>query len=71
MRDKQHFLNMLDRNPSAQVGFALAAAAVYAARYGVCEAKHHNTKEWKEIAHALKAKYGESLSVDEVRAEMH
>ena len=70
MRNKQHYLDMLDNNPNASVGFSLAAAGVYAARYGVCEAEHHATEEWKAIARALKSKYGENLTVDEVRAEI-
>jgi hypothetical protein len=70
MRDKQHYLDLLDKNPNASVGFSLAAAAVYAARYGICEAEHHGTEEWRGIARALKSKYGENLTVDEVRAEI-
>lgn len=69
-RDKQHYLNMLEQNPNAQVGFTLAAAAVYAARYGVCEPADHGSEEWREIARDLKARYGETLDPDEVRAEM-
>lgn len=70
MRDARHYTRLLDQNPSASVGFTLAAAAVYAARYGKCEADDHSTDEWREIARNLKADYGETLSADEVRAEM-
>lgn len=70
MRDKQHYLRLLDQNPSAQVGFSLAASAVYAARYGSCEAADHGTNEWSDIARDLKSRYGENLDADEVRAEM-
>jgi hypothetical protein len=70
MRDAQHYSGLLDQNPSAQVGFSLAASAVYAARYGSCEAADHGTDEWGQIARDLKSRYGESLSADEVRAEM-
>jgi len=70
MRDKQHYLNLLDQNPDAQVGFTLAAAAVYAARYGSCDPADHGTNEWREIARDLKSRYGESLDGDQVRAEM-
>lgn len=70
MRDARHYYRLLDQNPSAQVGFTLAAAAVYAARYGFCEAEQHSTEEWKRIARNLKADYGETLTTDEVRAEM-
>ena len=37
MRNARHYRSLLDRNPNAGVGFSLAAAAVYAARFGVCE----------------------------------
>lgn len=70
MRDKQHYLRLLDQNPSASVGFALAASAVYAARYGSCEAPDHGTEEWREIARDLKSRYGENLDTDQVRSEM-
>lgn len=70
MRDKQHYLNMFERNPHASIGFTLAAAAVYAARYGVCEPENHSTEEWKQIARDLKENYGETLTRDEVLFEM-
>lgn len=70
MRDARHYYRLLDQNPSASVGFTLAAAAVYAARYGVCEPAQHGTDEWRQIALKLKSDYGENLSTDEVRAEM-
>jgi len=70
MRDKQHYLNMFDRNPNASIRFTLAAAAVYAARYGVCEPDNHSTEEWKQIARDLKVGYGETLTRDEVLFEM-
>lgn len=70
MRDAAHYIRLLDQNPSAQVGFSLAAAAVYAARYGACEASDHGTDEWREIARDLKSRYGENLGADQVRTEM-
>lgn len=70
MRDKKHYLRLLAQNPNAGVGFALAAAAVFAARHGTCEPADHYTNEWKTIARKLKAKYGENLTTDEVRVEM-
>lgn len=70
MRDANHYRRLLDENPNAQVGFTLAASAVYAARYGSCEAADHGTDEWREIARDLKARYGENLDADEVRSEM-
>ncbi len=70
MRDAKHYRNLLKSNPSASVGFTLAASAVYAARFGICEAEHHSTDEWKTIARQLKADYGDQLTADEVRSEM-
>jgi hypothetical protein len=69
-RTANHYRDLLARNPSASIGFTLAASAVYAARYGVCEADHHATPEWHEIASAVKARYGENLTVAEVIAAM-
>lgn len=70
MRDKKHFLRLLNDNPNASVGFSLAAAAIFAARNGTCEPNDHSTTEWKAIARRLRATYGENLAVDEVLAEM-
>lgn len=70
MRTATHYRNLLDRNPSAGVGFSLAAAAVYAARFGFCEAEQHGTDEFQDIARDLRARYGENLTTDEVRREM-
>lgn len=70
MRTSQHYRRMLEQNPSTGVGFTLAAAMVYAARYGVCEPADHGTEEWKTIARRLKSEYGENLTTDEVTAEM-
>jgi len=70
MRNEQHYRRMLEQNPNAGVGFTLAAAMVYAARYGVCEPADHGTEEWKTIARYLKSKYGENLTVDECSTEM-
>lgn len=70
MRNEQHCRRMLEQNTNAGVGFTLAAAMVYAARYGSCEPADHGTDEWKNIARDLKSKYGENLTVDECSAEM-
>jgi hypothetical protein len=70
MRDATHYRNLIARNPNASVGFTLAASAVYAARYGICEAAHHGTEEWRTIARELKAQWGETLSTSDVLAEM-
>lgn len=62
---------MLSENPSAAVGFTLAADMVFAARHDVINrADDHGTDEWRTIARNLKSRYGESLSVDEVHHEM-
>lgn len=71
MRTEQHYRQMITQNPSASFGFTIAAAMVYSARYGVCEAEHHATDEWKDIARRLKSKYGEELTGEEVSEEMN
>jgi len=70
MRNEQHYRNMLTQNPNASIGFTLAAAMVYAARYGACDPEQHSTEEWKTIARRLKSEYGETLDPDQVSAEM-
>lgn len=70
MRNEQHYRRMLEQNQNASIGFTLAAAMVYAARYGVCESEHHGTDEFKNIARRLKSEYGENLTVDDVSSEM-
>jgi hypothetical protein len=70
VRDANHYYKLLDQNPNAGVGFTLAASAVYAARYGSCEAADHGTEEWRTIARDLRSRYGETLDADEVRREM-
>ena len=70
MRNEQHYRHMLEKNSNASVGFSLAAAMVYAARYGSCEPADHGTDEWAEIARRLKNTYGENLTVSECSNEM-
>lgn len=70
MRNKQHYMNLLESNPNSSVGFTLAASAVYSSRFGICESEHHASDDWRSIARDLKDLYGENLSVDQVRAEM-
>jgi hypothetical protein len=70
MRNEQHYRNMLAQNPNTSVGFILAAAMVYAARYGAWDREHHSTEEWKNIARKFKSEYGETLDTDQVSVEM-
>ena len=70
MKTANHYRRLLAQNPSAQVGFSLAAAAIYASRYGSCEAEDHGTEDFRDISRDLKSRYGESLSIEEARAEM-
>jgi hypothetical protein len=74
MRTKKHYENMLTQNPNISIGFSLAAQAVYAAKYGNYpgpnESDGTNIAEWKTIARELKSKYGENLTVEQVREEM-
>jgi hypothetical protein len=70
MRNEQHYRNMIEQNPNTSIGYSLAASMVYAARYGSCDAEHRATEEWKSIARRLKSEYGETVSPDDVSAEM-
>jgi len=71
MRTLTHYQKILSGNPDTTIGFTLAADMIYAARHGMIKrSEAHGSDEWKTIARNLKARYGESLSVDEVRSEM-
>lgn len=70
MRDEQHYRRMLAGNPGASIGFTLAAAMVYAARYGCVEAGAHSTEQFRLIALRLRSRYGEYLSNQQAALEM-
>jgi hypothetical protein len=61
-RDTEHYRAMMRGNPAAQIGFRLAARAIYAARHGACEDIDCASDEWSEIARDLKTNLGESCS---------
>lgn len=65
MRNAAHYRRMMMENPDTSVGVSLAAAAVYATRYGVCEASDR-TDEYREIVRALKRAYGETMDAQTV-----
>ena len=66
-----HYEELLTSNPRTTIGFTLAADIIYAARNGAIKrSEARGGDEWRTIALNLKRKYGESLSVDEVRSEM-
>jgi hypothetical protein len=69
MRDAAHYRRMMMENPDASVGVSLAAAAVYASRYGVCEASDRND-EYRDIVRSLKRAYGETLDAPTVLEAM-
>jgi hypothetical protein len=70
VRTKKHYEDMLALNPTTAIGFALAADMVYAARHDIINrSEAHSGAEWRNIARTLKQKYGESLTVSEVRQE--
>ena len=71
MRTEQHYRDMIAHNPNAAIGIELAASAVYAARYGMCEPEQRATEEWKDIARRLKNYYGETLDAEHLAAEMN
>ncbi len=71
MRTRKHYEKMLLANPATTIGFTLAADMVYAGRHDViARAEAHGSDEWRGIARNLKSRYGESLSVDQVRHEI-
>jgi hypothetical protein len=71
MRTKKHYEDMLRKNPNTSIGVTLAADMVYAARHGgsIKRGDDHRGDDWKNIARLLKQKYGENLTVDQVRLE--
>ncbi len=70
MRTKKHYEDLLNRNPNASIGFTLAAQAVFASRHNAFTADDNGSDEWRTIARNLKSRYGENLTVDQVRHEM-
>jgi len=68
--DAAHYRELINSDINASLGCPLAAAAVYAARFGACGAAEHYTNEWREIARDLKARYGENLNAGDVLREM-
>jgi hypothetical protein len=70
MRDAAHYRRMMTDNPHASVGVSLAAAAVYASRYGVCEAEDRDSAAYRRVYRDLANRYGEALSASEVLREM-
>lgn len=72
MRNKKHYENLLNQNPNASVGFPLAAQAVYAAKNGLFYQNDDdfNDATYRTICRSLKSKYGENLTVEQVREEM-
>lgn len=72
MRTKKHYENLLNQNPNATIGFSLAAQAVYAAKNGIFDPNDDDFDDtaYRMICRALKSKYGENLTADEVREEM-
>lgn len=69
-RDAAHYRKMLSENPDTTVEVSRAAAAVYAARYGVCEAEDRDSAAYRQMCRELKQRYGEYLSASDVLAEM-
>ncbi len=71
MRTKKHYEKMLSENPNTTIGWTLAADMVFAARHDVINrAEAHGGDEWRTIARNLKSRYGENLTVNQVRHEM-
>jgi len=62
MRDAAHYRQLMTQSEDGQVGYALAAAAVYATLTGSCEASHHATPMFRRVARAIRSGWGESLT---------
>jgi len=67
MRDRAHYFEMLTRNQGATIGYTLAAKMVVSVFGAEIPSDH-----WKvrDTARWLRARYGEVMTVDEVRREM-
>lgn len=70
IRTAQHYRKMMQEGPDTTVGTSLAAAAVYAARYGVCEAEDRDSAAYRQVHRDLLSRYGEYMSSADVLAEM-
>ncbi len=68
--DAKHYWSLLAGRTESTVSFGLAASAVYAAKFGVCESEHIIDEDWLLIASNLKDTYGNILTVQEALAEM-
>ena len=70
-RDEHFYRNMLNNESGAEINVALAASAVYAAKFGVCEPADKTRLEYKQLLRKLREKYKErNLSVNETIKEM-
>lgn len=66
--DAEHYRKLLDRFTAVNLG--IAAAAIYAARYGSYDADDYDYNKLREIQYHLWTGYGNSLTVEQVRVEM-
>jgi hypothetical protein len=69
-RDAEYYGVLIRQNAGATVSFVLAANAVYAAKFGLCDSEQIMDREWLSIAGKLKKTYGNYLTADKVLAEM-
>ncbi len=56
-RDEHFYRNMLNNESGAEINVALAASAVYAAKFGVCEPADKTRLEYKQLLRKLREKY--------------
>jgi hypothetical protein len=71
MRDRAHYIDMLDRNPGATVGVTLAAKAILASCGWLQERWSPDSgAEQGKISRELRKLYGDTMTPDEVRTEM-
>ena len=69
MRTAEHYRRLIEKNPDVLVDRRSATCAVYAAQYGQYTPGDAWSAKWKAIYHCLD-RYGDTLSAEEVLAEM-
>ncbi len=62
--DAKHYRSLLAGRMGSTVSFGLAASAVHAVKFGVCESEHIRNEEWLLITSNLKKTYENTLKRD-------
>lgn len=70
-KDEHFYRTMMSHEVGAEISVSLAASAVYAAKYGVCDPADKTRVEYKILLRKIREKYkGRNLSVSETIIEM-